>query len=89
MILVELSGACAGLPGADRPCGAGARRGDARAGITFASQRAIDRLHARGLRVDFWAIDDPEEARRLLAMGADGIMTDDVRSVAPAFSSRA
>jgi glycerophosphoryl diester phosphodiesterase len=55
-------------------------------GLTFASQRAIDRLHALGLRVDFWTIDDPAEARRLLAMGADGIMTDDVRAVAPAFA---
>jgi glycerophosphoryl diester phosphodiesterase len=54
-------------------------------GVTFASQRAIDRLHALGLRVDFWTIDDPEEAKRLLAMGADGIMTDDVRAVAPVF----
>jgi len=48
-------------------------------GVTFASQRAIDRLHELGLRVDFWTIDDPAEARRLLAMGADGIMTDDIR----------
>jgi glycerophosphoryl diester phosphodiesterase len=55
------------------------------AGITFASQGAIDRLHALGLRVDFWTIDDPIEAKRLLAMGADGIMADDVRAVAPAF----
>jgi glycerophosphoryl diester phosphodiesterase len=54
-------------------------------GLTFASQPAIDRLHALGLRVDFWTIDDPVEAKRLLAMGADGIMTDDVRAVAPAF----
>jgi len=54
-------------------------------GVTFASQSMIDRLHALGLRVDFWTIDDPAEARRLLAMGADGIMTDDVRAVAPAF----
>lgn len=57
-------------------------------GLTFASQRAIDRLHALGLRVDFWTIDDPAEAKHLLAMGADGIMTDDVRAVAPAFRAQ-
>jgi glycerophosphoryl diester phosphodiesterase len=51
-------------------------------GFTFASTRVIDRLHALGLRVDFWTIDDPEEARRLFAMGADGVMTDDVRTLA-------
>ncbi|MBX3192833.1 MAG: glycerophosphodiester phosphodiesterase [Labilithrix sp.] len=53
-------------------------------GVTFASQRTIDRLHVLGLRVDFWTIDDPDEARRLVAMGADGIVTDDVRAIAPA-----
>ena len=56
-------------------------------GFTFASQAAIDRLHALGVRVDFWTIDDPSEARRLLSLGADGIMTDDVRRVAAAFAA--
>jgi glycerophosphoryl diester phosphodiesterase len=50
-------------------------------GVTFASQQAIDRLHAIGVRVDFWTIDDPAEARRLFAMGADGVMTDDIRAL--------
>lgn len=53
-------------------------------GVTLASTRIIDRLHALGLRVDFWTIDDPAEAKRLFAMGADGIMTDDVRAMAGA-----
>jgi glycerophosphoryl diester phosphodiesterase len=48
-------------------------------GVTFASQAAIDRFHMLGLRVDFWTIDDPAEADRLYAMGADGVMTDDPR----------
>jgi len=47
----------------------------------FASQAAIDRLHALGLRVDFWTIDEPAEAARLFAMGADGVMTDDPRTL--------
>ncbi|MCL2777043.1 MAG: hypothetical protein FWD73_03490 [Polyangiaceae bacterium] len=50
-------------------------------GMTFASQSAIDRLHACGLRVDFWTIDDPERAKWLFAMGADGIVTNDVRGL--------
>ncbi len=54
------------------------------AGFTFASAGAIDRFHQLGLRVDFWTIDDPSEAKRLLAMGADGIMTDDIRTIASA-----
>jgi glycerophosphoryl diester phosphodiesterase len=48
-------------------------------GVRFDTQAAIDRFHELGLRVDFWTIDDPEEARRLFAMGADGVMTDDPR----------
>jgi glycerophosphoryl diester phosphodiesterase len=50
-------------------------------GVSFASQPAIDRFHILGLRVDFWTIDDPSEASRLFAMGADGVMTDDPRTV--------
>lgn len=50
-------------------------------GVQFASQRAIDRFHIVGLRVDFWTIDDPAEAQRLFAMGADGVMTDDPRAL--------
>jgi glycerophosphoryl diester phosphodiesterase len=50
-------------------------------GVAFASQGAIDRFHAVGLRVDFWTIDDPAEAKRLFAMGADGVMTDDPRTM--------
>jgi len=50
-------------------------------GITFASQAAIDRFHMVGLRVDFWTIDDPAEAQRLFALGADGVMTDDPRAL--------
>lgn len=50
-------------------------------GVTFASQRVIDRFHAAGVRVDFWTINDADEAARLFAMGADGVMTDDPRKV--------
>lgn len=64
-----------------RPAGDAAQVPRRAYGIAFDRQSAIDRFHAVGLRVDFWTIDDPAEARRLLAMGADGIMTDDVRAV--------
>ncbi len=53
-------------------------------GVRFASQGAIDRFHMLGLRVDFWTIDDAAEAKRLFAMGADGVMTDDPRVVCAA-----
>ena len=48
-------------------------------GIQLASERAIERFHRLGLRVDFWTINNVETARRLFAMGADGVMTDDPR----------
>lgn len=50
-------------------------------GMAFDRQPSIDRLHSLGLRVDFWTIDEPSEARRLFALGADGVMTDDPRAL--------
>jgi glycerophosphoryl diester phosphodiesterase len=63
------------------------RRGDAaQLPTSLAFPWFIKKLHAVGLRVDFWTVNDPGLARRLLALGADGIMTDDSRAVAPVFS---
>jgi len=53
-------------------------------GLRFDTRPFVDRCHALGLVVHYWTIDDPLEARRLVALGADGIMTDDPRRVAPA-----
>lgn len=47
----------------------------------------IAKCHLLGLRVDFWTIDDREEATRLLALGADGIMTNDPAALRPIFAS--
>ena len=49
----------------------------------------IAKCHAIGLRVDFWTIDDPVEAARLLDLGADGIMTNDPAAVRAACSDPA
>jgi glycerophosphoryl diester phosphodiesterase len=43
-------------------------------GVTSAS--FVRRAHERGLAVHFWTVDDPERMRALLAVGADGIMTN-------------
>lgn len=45
--------------------------------IRFDRGPFIDKCHRLGMRVDFWTVDDPALARRLIALGADGIMTDD------------
>ena len=45
----------------------------------------IAKCHSLGLRIDFWTIDDKDEAARLLALGADGIMTNDPATIRPLF----
>lgn len=43
----------------------------------------VRRCHALGLRVDVWTVNQVSDAERLLAMGVDGIMTDDPRTISP------
>jgi len=57
-------------------------------GIRLDGRRFIARCRALGLRVDYWVVDDPEEARRLLELGATGIMSDDPALIAPVFAGR-
>jgi glycerophosphoryl diester phosphodiesterase len=47
--------------------------------------RVIDKLHAQGLAVDYWVVNRREQAERLLQIGADGIVTDDVAAMAELF----
>ena len=63
---------------AQLPVAAGRRR--------FDDPAWIERCHRLGLRLDFWTVNDPAEAERLLALGADGIMTDDPAAIAPVFA---
>ena len=53
----------------------------------LASRRFIDKAHAAGLKVDFWTIDEPDVARALVQMGADGIMSDNPAVIAEALRS--
>lgn len=53
--------------------------------IRFDRAPFIAKCHSLGLRVDFWTIDDPATAERLLALGADGIMTNDPAALRPLF----
>lgn len=54
--------------------------------VPFGTRVVLDRFHALGVPVDYWTVNDPAVARRLLAAGADGIMTDDPASIAPVFA---
>jgi len=54
--------------------------------VRFDRPTFIAKCHNLGLRVDFWTIDDPAEAKRLLDLGADGIITNDPAALKPLFS---
>jgi glycerophosphoryl diester phosphodiesterase len=57
-----------------------------RSGPFDLSRRAlIEKCHRLGLAVDYWVVNDAAEAARLLRAGADGIITDDPRTIAGAF----
>jgi glycerophosphoryl diester phosphodiesterase len=49
--------------------------------ISLARAWVLARMKTLGLRVDYWTIDDPALARKLVALGADGIMTNDPRRI--------
>jgi glycerophosphoryl diester phosphodiesterase len=53
--------------------------------VRFDTRTFIDKCHRLGVRVDYWTINDLDEARALLALGADGIMSDVPGIVAEAF----
>lgn len=57
-------------------------------GIRLDGRKFIARCRALGLRVEYWVVDDPAEARRLLDLGATGIMSDDPALIAPVFAGR-
>ncbi|HEY6050393.1 MAG TPA: glycerophosphodiester phosphodiesterase family protein, partial [Thermoanaerobaculia bacterium] len=52
--------------------------------VSLAQRWVVARCHALGLRADYWTVNDPIQARALVALGADGIMTDDPAAIVPA-----
>lgn len=53
-------------------------------GVRLDRPSFVARCHALGLRVDYWTIDDPAQAVRLVQAGADGIVTNDPAAIAAA-----
>lgn len=45
-------------------------------GIRVVTPRSIAAAHRHGVEVHVWTVNEPEDMRRLVAMGVDGIVTD-------------
>lgn len=45
-------------------------------GHQFVTKEYVDDAHARGMRVNVWTVDDPDEIHRMMRMGIDGIFTN-------------
>ena len=46
-------------------------------GVDLATKKLVDTAHKHNIAVHYWTINDPEEIRHLIEIGADGITTDD------------
>ena len=56
--------------------------------IRLDGRRFLEKCRALGIRTDYWVVNDPAEARRLLDLGATGVMSDDPALIAPVFRER-
>src|SRR5262245_4168230 len=50
-------------------------------GVTVTDRRFLDAAHRDGRPVHVWTVDDPTEIGRLLDLGVDGIMSDDITAL--------
>lgn len=44
--------------------------------VRIVTPRVIDQMHAIGVEVHVWTVNDPDRMRRLLSLGVDGLVTD-------------
>jgi glycerophosphoryl diester phosphodiesterase len=56
--------------------------------VRFAEPRCIDLAHRLGLQVHVWTINDRATMRRLLDLGVDAIITDDIAALRDVLRSR-
>lgn len=54
--------------------------------LNLTKPRLLKKCRRLGLPIDYWVINDASEAKRLLELGAAGIMTDDTRAIAAVFA---
>jgi len=56
--------------------------------VPLVTERFVAAAHDRDLPVHVWTINDPDEMRRLLDLGVDGIMTDDAETLKAVLTER-
>lgn len=56
--------------------------------IRVVTQQFVDACHTAGIAVHAWVINDPQQMQSLLAMGVDGIVTDNRPAIARVFGPR-
>lgn len=57
--------------------------------VRIVTPRVIDRMHAIGVEVHVWTVNDPERMRQLLGLGVDGLVTDRCDLAAEVTAARA
>lgn len=65
-----------GMAGRYLPGGVALQVPETYQGIGIVTPQTVRAAHAAGLEVHVWTVNEPEEMRRLLAMGIDGLMSD-------------
>jgi glycerophosphoryl diester phosphodiesterase len=61
---------------------------EAHKGIRILTPRFLREAHRRNIPVHVWTVDDPEDMRRLLSLGVDGIQTDRPDILAPIMTEK-